>query len=205
VVPGGGMLPAGATFDVYGIGFSPSTKLSVRNVSLDSIQYINSTTLRVKLKQASQIDGALLQVQNPDKSMDNYSSSWSLLNHTAPIFSILTATEASITPAAADSNSFNAIALQNPSLSSAAIAVQLRDASGVPVATTAITLDNGFRITREIFELFGTALPAGGSVHVQSTEPVQVLGLAGNNLTSTVLPAAFTILAGPPPPASGGK
>jgi hypothetical protein len=208
VVPGGGILPAGATFTIFGTGFTPSTKVAIRGLSIDSIQYQNSTQIRVKLKQPGMLDGTMIQVTNPDASSDTYysylrgvpvgQSTRALLNHTVPVFSILTATLATLTPAAStDASSFTAIAVQNPALVSSDVTIEAHAAGGALVAGTTVKLASGSRITREIFELFGTNVPAGGYLRIASSQPVQMLGLNGNDATGIVLPQTVTVLAAP--------
>jgi len=213
VIPGGGTLPAGATFSVFGMGFSPNTKLSVRNLNAQTITYVSPTEFRVTLREAAMLDGAFFTVQNPDKSTDTYysymrgvpqgTSTRSLLAKTVPIFSILTATQA-VLPSTISSqlnpDYFTAIALQNPSAATAQITIQALSGTGALLGSTTIALPNHTRFTREASELFGFTLPTGAYMQVLSTQPVQVEGLLGRDSTQVVLPLAPTILAGPPAP-----
>jgi uncharacterized membrane protein YgcG len=214
VVPGGGTIPAGGTFSIYGEGFSPNTKISVRNFNASSIQYVSPTQFLVTAREAARLDGALIQAINPDNSTDSYYSymrgvpmgatAQPLLAVTVPVFSILTATEAvlpsTISPQV-NADYFTAIALQNPSAAAASVLVEARSAAGALLASTAVTIPNGSRFSREASELFGSTLPTGAYMHVLSSQPVQVLGLLGNAKTSVVLPIAPKIVAGPAPPA----
>jgi hypothetical protein len=213
VIPGGGTLPAGATFSVYGMGFSPNTKLTVRNLNVQAITYVSPTEFRVTLKQTGTLDGAMFIAQNPDKSTDTYYSymrgvpmgvsTRPLLAKTVPVFSILTATEAvlpsTISPQVNPAY-FTAIALQNPSPATATVTIDARSSTGAVLGSTTIALPNHSRFSREASELFGFTLPTGAYLHMTSTQPVQVEGLLGNDSTNTVLPLAATILAGPPAP-----
>ncbi len=223
VAPGGGTLPAGGVFNVFGMGFSPNTKLTVRGLATSSIQYVSATQFRVTVKDGGLLDGTLISVQNPDKSTDSYYSymrgvpvgvsAQPLLAQTVPIFSILTATEAvlpsTISPQL-NADYFTGIALQNPSQSPVAVTIEGRSGAGALLASTVVTIPNGARFSGEASELFGATLPTGAYMHVLSTLPVQVLGLLGNEKMRIVLPIAATVLAGPagpaPPPvtASGG-
>ncbi len=214
VVPGGGILPPGGSFDVFGVGFSPKTKLTVRGMNTSSIQYVSPTQLHVVVRDGGRLDGTLIQVLNPDNSSDNYysymrgvplgSTAQPLLAHTVPVFSILTATEAvvpsTISPLL-NPDYFTAIALQNPSRAAASATVEARSAAGAVLAAATVTLPAGSRWSREATELFGAPLPTGAFMRVVSSQPVQVLGLLGNQATNIVLPIAATILAGPALPA----
>jgi len=213
VLPGGGMLAPGSSFRVLGLGFSPKTKLSVRGLNTTSIQYVSPTEFRVTVHEGGMLDGTMIQVQNPDNSIDTYysymrgvpvgQSSRTLLSRTVPIFSILTATEAvlpsTISPLV-NADYFTGIALQNPNAAPADITIEARSAAGAVTGSTVVTLPAGYRISREASELFGAVLPTGSYMHVASTAPVQVLGLLGNDQTQVVLPIAANIISGPVPP-----
>lgn len=213
VIPGGGSLPAGATFSVFGIGFTPSTKLTVRGLNVQTIAYVSPTEFRVTLRAGGMLDGAMFQAQNPDRSTDTYYSymrgvpigvsARPLLAKTVPVFSILTATEAvlpsTISPQVNPAY-FTAIALQNPSPATALVTIEARSGAGALLGTSTVSLANHSRFSREASELFGFTLPTGAYLHVLSTQPVQVEGLLGCDTTHVVLPLAPTTLAGPPAP-----
>jgi uncharacterized membrane protein YgcG len=213
VIPGGGTLPAGATIRVLGTGFSPLTKLSVRGLATQSIAYVSPTEFQVTLREASMLDGALFQIQNPDNSTDNYYSymrgvpmgatAQPLLAKAVPIFSILTATEAALPSTISPQVNpayFTAIALQNPSPGTASVTIDARSSAGAVLGSTTIALPNHSKFVREASELFGFTLPTGAYLHVLSDQPVQVEGLLGCNTNNTVQPLVAAILAGPPAP-----
>jgi hypothetical protein len=144
-------------------------------------------------------------------------STRSLLNKTVPVFSVLTSTEAILPTTISPLNSdyWTALALQNPASTAATLTLQLRDGSGAAIASTTLALPPANRISREISELFGVALPVGGTVRILSDLPVQAVGLLAQESTQAVTPIAVTILAGPPssaitdgtsnkPPSGGG-
>ena len=215
VLPGGGTIPAGGTFSVLGMGFSPKTKISVRGLNASSIQYVSPTQFQVTVREAGVLDGTLIQAINPDNSTDTYysymrgvpmgTSAQPLLADTVPVFSLLTATEAvlpsTISPQV-NPDYFTGIALQNPSPATASVTVEARSGAGALLGSTVVTIPNGYRFSREASEIFGSSLPSGAYMHVISSQPVQVLGLLGNEKTGVVLPIAATIVAGPAPPAS---
>jgi hypothetical protein len=175
---------------------------------------VSPTQFHVNVKDGGLLDGTLIQVQNPDKSTDSYysymrgvpmgSSTRLLLASTVPVFSILTATEAILPPTISPQVNpayFTGIALQNPSQAAASVTVEARSGAGALLGTTALTIPNGSRFSREVSELFGTTLPTGAYLHVTSSQPVQMVGLLGNDTSGVVVPVAVTILAGPPAPA----
>jgi len=214
VVPGGGTLPAGATFSVFGIGFTSNTKLTVSSsLKTDKIQFISPTEIRVTLKTAGTLDGTEFIAENPDKSSDSYFSymrgvpqgvsTHALMARTVPVFSILTATEAvlpsTISPTL-NPDYFTGLALQNPSLATAQVTIEARSGAGDLLVSTSISLPNHMKFTRELSELFGFVMPTGAYLRVVSTQPVQVMGVLGSESTKSILPLKATIIAGPPPP-----
>ena len=210
VVPGGGTLPGGATFSIFGTGFTPQTKVSLRGINASNIQYISPTQFLVTLRETGTLDGALITVQNPDNSIDTYysymrgvpvgQSTRPLLAQTTPVFSIATANEAILPPTISsqvNADYFTGLALQNPNAATASVTVEAHSANGGLIGSQAVTLTSGARISREVSEWFGVTLPTGGYLHVVSAQPVQVLGLLGNDSTGVVLPIMPNILSGP--------
>ena len=75
MIPGGGVIPAGGTFAVYGMNFSPKTKISLRNANASSVTYVSPTEFLVTLHvSAALLDGVLITAQNPDNPIDTYYS-----------------------------------------------------------------------------------------------------------------------------------
>ena len=222
VVPGGGVIPHGGSFDVLGMGFTPDTKLTFKGFSTSSIQYVSPTQFRVTARDGGLLDGTFMQVTNPDKSSDIYysymrgvpmgASTRPLLAATVPVFSVLTATDAvvpSTISAQVNPDYFTGVAIQNPSAGTATVTVEARSGAGTLLGSTLVTIAGGARFSREASEMFGGPLPTGAYLHVISPQPVQVMGLLGNDATGVVLPIAATIvtgpaLPGPPPPSNGG-
>ena len=137
VVPGGGTLPGGATFSIFGTGFTPQTKVSLRGINASNIQYVSPTQFLVTLRETGTLDGALITVQNPDNSIDTYysymrgvpvgQSTRPLLAQTTPVFSIATANEAILPPTISsqvNADYFTALALQNPNAATASVTVE---------------------------------------------------------------------------------
>lgn len=210
VVPGGGILPGGATFSIFGTGFTQQTKVSLRGINASNIQYVSPTQFLVTLRETGMLDGALITVQNPDNSIDTYysymrgvpvgQSTRPLLAQTTPVFSIATANEAILPPTISsqvNADYFTALALQNPNAAAASVTVEARAANGGLIGSQVVTLPSGARISREASEWFGVTLPSGGYLHVVSAQPVQVLGLLGNDRSGVVLPVMPNILSGP--------
>ena len=210
VVPGGGLLPAGSTFSILGMGFSPKTSIAIRGLAVSSIQYVSPTEIRATLKNSAMLDGAMILAKNPDGSSDTYfsymrgisvgPSARLLLTHTVPIFPMNPAFEAILPPTISpqlNPDYFTGIAFQNPGQAPADITVQAMSPSGAVTATTHLTLAPRYRIEREVSELFGATLPTGGYLHMLATQPVQMLGLLGNDKTGVVIPVWPAVLSAP--------
>ena len=58
---------------------------------------------------------------------------------------------------------------------------------------------SGSRLPREVSELLGTVPPTDSYLHVSSTQPVQMLGLLGNDRTGVVIPVAMVVISAPAP------
>jgi hypothetical protein len=204
VVPGGGELPAGGTFDILGMNFSPKTQVQLSNAQGSSITYLNSGAIRVTLKNATRMDGVGIQVKNPDGSSDKYfsylrgvpvgASANPLIAPAVPIFSTLTSSSWTLGPMMLPQ--FNSpyalgLALQNPGAADANVTLELHTVPGPPAAAVTLTLGPGLKISREISEWFGTALPSGAYVRVVSDQPVQALGLLANSTDGSVMPVGL--------------
>jgi hypothetical protein len=198
VVPGMGLLPAGARVVVRGIGFQPGAIVEVDGASVDSWVVVSDTEVDLTLGVAADLYGRRVTVRNPDLSRASYraylraawlgSSSRPLLARTDPIFSPQSLTGAFFTPSAA-AGQFFALALQNPAPAPADVTVELRSAAAGSIATVPLTLPARTRISRDLSELFaGQPIPAGASLVVRSSAPVQMLGLFGDEAAGTVHP-----------------
>jgi hypothetical protein len=153
----------------------------------------------------------MIQAKNPDGSSDTYysymraislgASTQPLLAQTIPIFSLNPAFEAVVLPPISpqlNPNYFDAIALQNPGQISAEVTIEMLSPSDVVTGSTRLTLAPRNRIEREVSELFGATLLNGGYLHVVAAQPVQILGLVGNDTTGVVTPVIPSILSAPP-------
>ena len=219
VLPGGGMLPAGGTIRVLGVGFNTGTKLTTAPLRADQVIYVSPTEMRVVIKTGGLLDGLKIIVSNPDKSSDTYfsylrgvpvgQSNRSLLEHTVPAFSINTMYDAQLPSTISpllNPDYFTALALQNPNATDASVTVEAHTADGTLTGATTLALPSGGRITRDAAELFGAPLGTGAYLRVKSATPVQAMGLLGNETTKVVLPLAMTVLSAGPsgPPADPG-
>ena len=152
-------------------------------------------------------------VQNPDKSSDTYysylrgvsmgTSTRPLLAQTVPAFSTNTVFEALVPPTISpmvNADYFTALALQNPSAAAANVTIETHSGSGAVTGSTSVVLSSGSRIAREVSEWFGSVLPSGAYLRVVCDQPVQMLGLLGNDRTGIVLPVSPVVISAPAPP-----
>ncbi len=197
VLPGGGLLPAGSQVAVVGSGFEPGAQVLIDGVSAASTSWVDSSHLEVVTAVDTQLDGKLVSVTNPDltgaacfsslRTTDLGTSARPLLAATQAIFPLQTRSSAVF--AAPANGTFFALALQNPGSVDSTVSIEVRDAGGAVVASTALALPPFTRISREISELFpdGSA-SAGSAFALTATAPVQMLGLSGNETDVSVTP-----------------
>jgi hypothetical protein len=198
VIPGMGLLPAGSTVVVRGMGFQPGAIVELDGVAVDSAVVVSDAEVDLTLGVSADLYGRRVTLKNPDLSGASYRAylraAWlgrsarALLAQTDPIFSPQTFTGAFFTPSAG-ANQFFGLALQNPAVDPADVTVELRSTSAGSVATVALTLPARTRLSRDLSELFaGQAIPADASLAVRASSPVQMLGLLGDEAAGTVDP-----------------
>lgn len=204
VVPGGGLLPAGSTVKVQGLGFQPRTQVQLSGIPSQSITVISPTEIDITLAKPTNITGQKIQVVNPDGSQDTYYSymrginlgvsNRPLLSNAIPIFSSVTHSQAAFTSIApASPSQFGGLALQNPSLAGANVKVWLFSATNIILGTSTISIPSGYRLMREVSELTGVAPAPGSFVVVTSDQPLQVFGFMADNVAGTITPFAAAI------------
>ncbi|MFL5455896.1 MAG: IPT/TIG domain-containing protein [Myxococcales bacterium] len=195
VIPGSGFLPAGSTVTVLGTGFVPGTTVEVDGVPVDET-FVSANRIDLVTGIGAEFHGRRIRAKNPDAFRASYysymratrvgESALPLLARTMPIFPT-TAASTSFVPVSAGAGQFFALAVQNPNPGSATFSVDLSTADG-PIASTTLTLPPRSKIAREVSELVGIAAPAGSFLSVSSDQPVQVIGLVGDDAASSVAP-----------------
>jgi hypothetical protein len=204
VIPGGGVLQAGATFSILGTGFTPKTRLNINPLVMSSYAVVSPNEIRVTLASGGVLDGTQIRLRNPDGSMATYYSymrgvkagvsNHPLIARAVPIFSTRTSVSAvlpSLILPQFNSSYAVGVALQNPGSAAADVTLELVSAPGAPVKSATVTLAPRARISRELSEWFGVPAPSGASVRMRSASPVQVLGLLANTADGTVQPLGF--------------
>jgi len=198
IVPGGGLVPAGSTISVSGIGFQPGTLVQIEGVELESTLYVDPTRLDVVLAKQTQMHGKRVTVTNDDGSSATYysylratpvgQSARPLLAATFPLFATGTFTSAFFIPPD-DSALFFGLALQNPNATPSMVEIALFSSSYELLESSSFSLPSEAMITREISEyLPGFCPPAGSYLRVLSDAPLQMLGLVANDADGSVVP-----------------
>jgi len=142
--------------------------------------------------------GRRVTATNPDSFRSRYyayqrapwlaQSARPLLGATEPLFSRETLSGA-LFPDAAPAGRFLGLSLQNPNAGPADVSIELRATDNSVIASAAFTLPSQNRISQAVSEyLTGVVPPDGSSLVVQSTQPIQVLGLIGDEVAWTVDP-----------------
>jgi hypothetical protein len=198
VIPGGGLLPAGSTVVVRGIGFQPQTKMEVDGVRIARTIFVSPTEIDVVIADPADMYGRRVTATNPDSFRSRYyayqrapwlgQSARPLLLATEPLFSRETLSGARLADAG-PAGRFLGLALQNSNAGPADVSIELRAADSSVIASTAFTLPSQNRIALEASEyLTGVVPPDGSSLVVQSSLPIQVLGLIGDEAAGSVDP-----------------
>ena len=202
VVPGGGVLPAGAIVNIQGIGFQPNTQIQLSAIKASSIAVVSPNEIQVTLAEATNMTGQKIQVVNPDGSQDTYfsylrgiplvRSARPRLQSTVPIFSSVTHSKAvfgafgTLPP-----SQFSGVAIQNPGTVAADVTVSLCSAQNAVLGYSTITVPPGYRLMEETSELTGGVAPPFGSyLVVSSSAPVQTFGFIADGSQSTLSPFA---------------
>jgi hypothetical protein len=203
VLPGGGLLPAGSTVSVIGVGFEPGALVEIDGTTVSSATFVSATRVDAVIGTALQLDGKKVSVRNPDHTRSNYysylraaslgTSRRTLLAATDAVYPVKPLSFAAFPAAAKTRTSFVGLALQNPSALPAQVKVQLRSATAV-IASTVLTLPPRTEIAREASELFSGTVPGANAViAVTASVPVQMLSLLGDETAGTVTPVLPTV------------
>jgi hypothetical protein len=203
VLPGGGLLPAGSTISVLGVGFERGAVVEIDGTTIVSATFVSATRVDAVTGTPLQLDGKKVSVRNPDHARSIYysylraaslgTSRRPLLAATDAVYPVTPLTFAAFPAAAKSATSFVGLALQNPSAQAAQVTVQLRTAAGV-TASRVLTIPARTEIAREVSELFSGIVPGPDAViAVSASLPVQMLSLLGDETAGTVTPVLPTV------------
>jgi len=199
VIPGEGVWPAGTVVTVRGTGFDDRTSVRVNDSLITADRVVSPTELQFDLAAPSEIRGLKITVSGAQNAATYYAymrgitkvaSARTLLASVEPIFSTAQRTRATLAPALAMSGGqYEAVALQNPNPADVAVGLSLRDADGTVIYETARTLAARERLALEASELLdGVAPPAGSTIVVTSSQPIDAFSLLCDEATASVVP-----------------
>jgi hypothetical protein len=197
VQPGGGIIPAGATISIKGIGFQATSKVDINNAIIATSKFISSNEIQVTLSQAFAIEGQRIRVTTNNERVTYYpyqrttqlgKSTHPLVASSLPLFSHTAWTQAFFHPTL-QGTVFSGVALQNVNASSASVTFQLFSSVGGLLATRTISMGTNTRLSRDFVEMFPGQLPSDGTtVKVTSNIGIQALGLLGDDASGTLTP-----------------
>ena len=186
---------------IRGIGFNRQSRVRLENIDITAVRVVSSTEIRFTLAQAANMTAARVRIDNPDGSRSIYysylhgipaaTSSRALLSTTQPVFSGTTRTVATVGPIpSTNSMQYFALALQNPTLVAADVAIELYAPDGTLLQSSARSLRSGYRLLLELSEIFdGMAPPPGAHVRVTSSSPIATFGLFCDEAAWTLTPS----------------
>jgi hypothetical protein len=200
VVPGEGVWPAGTIVSVRGVGFSSRTNLRVNDAGVKTFRLVSPTELQFPLTQPTEMRGLRITVSGQSNSSTYYVymrsiaaavSARTLLAATEPIFAVTPRAVSTFGPIAALSgNQYAAIALQNPTAAAVDVSVALYGADGTLLQQSSLALNSRHRMALEVSEfLGGVAPPAGSSVVVTASAPIDAISLLCDEGLWTVAPS----------------
>jgi hypothetical protein len=200
VLPGGGLQSAGTHIKVIGAGFEPDSQVTMEGVNLapGTFSFVSPTEMDVVLPTTTQMDGVRVRVRNKGGSVVSYfsyqrtqpigQSSHPLVAQCYPLFSRQTYTSA-VVDWKRDAATFTALALQNPGAATQIATLEMLSASNQVLGSISITLPPSSKLTRDAAELFPQNAESAVAIRVTSAQPIQVLGLLGDDATGNVVPA----------------
>lgn len=200
VVPGEGMWPAGTIVSVRGVGFNGKTSLRVNDAGVKTFTVVSAGEIQFPLTQATEMRGLRITVQGQTNSSTYYVymrgitaavSSRTLLAMVEPIFNTVARTTATFAPIPAlNGAQYGALAMQNPAFDAVTVKVAMVAPDGTPLHESSLTLAGRHRLALELSELLdGVPPPAGASIVVTATSPIDVISLLCDEAAWSVSPS----------------
>jgi hypothetical protein len=198
VIPNGGVQPAGTKISVFGIGFTPDARVNMEGVDLNprAVQFISPTQLDVVLPSPLQMDAVRVRVTTQTERSTYFTyfraqmigeSTHPLVEESYPLFSRQMFSSGTL-PWTRAGQQFTALALQNPSTSAVNVTLEMQSAAGDVLGTMSLPLPALSKISRDLTELFANPPVEAVAVRITASQPIQLLGLLGDDATSNVVP-----------------
>jgi len=197
VNPGSGTVQAGAVISITGTGFDSSSTVDINEASIATTKFISSTLMQVTLSAPFEIRGKRIRVTNANKELVTYypyqrtktlgTSTHALVASSIPLFAQTTWSVGFFRPTV-NGTIFSGLALQNLNPVKANVVLSLSK-NGVVLGTQKVTLGVSSSGARDLAEVFpGNIVGTGTSLKVSSDQPIQMMGLLGDDSTGTLLP-----------------
>ncbi|HSM85331.1 MAG TPA: hypothetical protein VLT16_04235 [Candidatus Limnocylindrales bacterium] len=199
VVPGGGFQPAGTRISIFGMGFTPLSQVDFSGVTLTAsdFTFVSPTEMDVVLPQGLRMDGTRVRVRNENGEVTTYfsylrahnlgQSTHPLVAQSYPLFSRQQYTSGTLAWTRSGTT-FTALALQNPGTTAAEVTVEMMSATNQVLGSFSFPLAAYSKMTRDLQEFFATPPAEATSVHIVSTQSIQLLGLLGDDASGNVAP-----------------
>lgn len=199
VVPGGGFQPAGTRIAIFGVGFTPASLVDFSLVKLRAgdFQFVSPGEMDVILPQGVVMDGNRVRVSNELGEVSTYfsylrahvigQSSHLLVAQSEALFSRLLYSSATLNWSRGGTK-FTALAVQNPGTTAAEVTVNMLSAGNQVLGSVSFPLAAYSKMTRDLLELFAQPPDTAVAVQVTSTQPLQVMGLFGDDASGNVVP-----------------
>lgn len=199
VLPGSAVLPAGSVVQIKGSNFSRDTKIKFGEGRIDAIRYRSPELIEVVVGSTVNMHGMYIKAINPDNTKAEYysyqrtypatRSADPVLQFAVPLVPPIELNSAVVAFAAPSANITNGVALQNIGTSDAVATLELIDEAGSVVGSAQMTVPPSRFVVRSLAELFGFTPAGASSVIVTSpTAPVEVLGIAADEVAGTAMP-----------------
>lgn len=198
ISPGGTVVPANGVIVIQGLNFQPNSKVQMKEVHITDVQYVSPTELDVTVRSPLNMQGQGVTVQNPDGTSATYyafqrttvasKTGSSLFRATYPVFAGAFWTSASFSLPVDVGTTYSGLAVANLQTGTATVTVSLVSAGGSTLGAKTFLLAPNTRRVQKAAELVAVPPPAGSYWLLQSTIPIQMLGLNGDDSTGLVTP-----------------
>ena len=197
VTPGAGIVQPGTVISIKGMGFDPASVVDINEASIATSTYVSPTLLQVTLSAPIDIRGKRTRVTNGNNEKAEYypyqrttpvgTSTHTLIASSIPLFAQTTWKVGYFRPTA-QGTLFSGVALQNLNPKKANVVLSLYSRKGVLLGTLSQALGVNRSMARDLAELFPGLVATGTRLKVSSDQPIQLLGMLGDDATGTVLP-----------------
>jgi hypothetical protein len=197
VTPGAGTVQPGTVISIKGTGFDPASEVDINEAAIATSTYVSPTLLQVTLSAPFDIRGKRTRVTNGNNERAEYypyqrttnigTSTHALIASSIPLFAQTTWKLGFFRPTA-QGTIFSGVALQNLNHKQANVVLSLYSKKGILLGTVTQPLGVNKSMARDLAELFPGLVTTGTRLRVSSDQPIQLLGLLGDDADGTVLP-----------------